>query len=104
MTTHKAKICYGWVNGSEWVLEHTYLIKCDGYPENIIPILKGSVERDIADRYIHLDSFNDVTNVDYIYCVEFCLNEVRCTILELDYNFYLNYGVCNYNVVKELLL
>lgn len=104
MTT-KAKICYGWTSTDDmWMAEDTYLVNYDGYPENIVPILKGSVEVDIASKYEHLDNFNDFGGVDFIYYVEVCLNGINCTILEFDWEFYNNYGVDNYKVIKDLSL
>ena len=104
MTT-RAKICYGWVSADDmWEPEDTYLVNYDGYPENIIPILNGSAEVDIAGKYEHLDNFNSFDGVDFIYYVEICLDEVRCTVLEFDWEFYNKYGVDNYKVVETLLL
>ena len=109
MTT-RAKICYGWTRDDRiWICEDTYLVNYDGYPENIIPILKGNTEVDIAGKYEHLDNFNSFDGVDYIYYIEARLNkngmeELLCTILEFDWKFYNSYGVDNYKVIEELIL
>ena len=103
MTT-KAKICYGWTKNEIWITEDAYLVCYDGYPENIIPLLKRTVEGDIAGKYEHLEHINAYGAVDFIYYVEPCLNEIRCTILEFDWKFYNKYSIDNYKVVKELLL
>ena len=104
MTT-RAKICYGWTDADDmWMAEDTYLVNYDGYPENIISILEGSVEVDIAGKFEHLDNFNDFGSVDFIYYVEVCLNRINCTILEFDWEFYNKYGVDNYKVIKDLSL
>ena len=102
MTT-KAKITFGKVTyqGNIWEFEETFFVNYDGYPENIIPILKSGN----LDKFELLEHFNDFSAVDFIYYIDDSNpDKVCCTILEFNWDFYNHFGVDNYKVVKELIL
>lgn len=101
MTT-RAKIDYGWVKDGRWFSEDTYLVTYDGYPENILPLITTYSECDISVKYEHLEHFNDVGGVDYIYYIEYHINGMFVTVLEYDWDYFNRYGVDNYRMVREL--
>lgn len=95
MTT-RAKICYGYNSyHGGWVCEKSFYVNYDGYPENIIPMIKNGN----TDKFEELEDFNDFGDVDYIYYVE---ENRRIRVVAFDWNFFSNFLVDSYKLVEEV--
>ena len=101
----KAKICIGYTNFSdEWIIKECYYQHYDGYPENIIPILKEN-KNNLDEIFEKVDDFFKMRGEDYLYYIDDSNpNKIRCTILGFDWRWYEKYAVDNYKIIAELIL
>ena len=101
----RAKICTGYTNHmNEWVFEEFFYQHFDGYPENILPILKD-ITIALDEVFEKLDDFSDIGGVDFIYYIdESDQANIRCSVLEFDWKWYNRFVVDHYKIVKELVL
>lgn len=101
----KAKICTGYTDHmDEWIFQQCYYQHYDGYPENMIPLLKENKFK-LDEIFEKLDDFFPLRGEEFIYYIDNSDHgKIRCTVLGLDWQWYKKYGVDHYIVLDELIL
>ena len=110
------KLVFGYKDHcDDFIITDVYYRHYDGYMEAVLPLLKehkadittmNMVAEFNGHKWEKLDSVYDgVSGVDYIYYIDSSdKSEIKCSVIGIDMDFVLKYGVDNYKVMKNLIL